>query len=364
MNIVFCLGSMGKGGAERVIANLSNYLADKDNLVSIITTVSGTSVYTLNKKIKHYSLENNLKKNNVILKNIIRIKKLKSILKKISPDIIISFLPEPSYRVLLLKKSIKVPVIVSVRNDPKVEYNSKLSKICMNYTYPKADGFVFQTEEAKKYFNERIQKKSVIIPNPISDEFVDENFEYNPESNKIVNIGRLNKQKNQELLIKAFKEISIKYPQYKLYIYGEGDLRIHLEQVIKDLCLEQKVFLPGETSDVKEKLKQSKIFVLTSDYEGMPNTLMEAMATGLPCISTNCPCGGPKFLISNGENGILIPTNNKDALVKSLEDLINNKEKCIKLAKNAKKICNTLNPQKINSTWEEYIKKIVNNYNI
>ena len=365
MNIVFCLGSMGKGGAERVVANLSNYLIKRGNKVSIITTVVGTCVYKLDEKIRRYSLDTNTKKRNLVLKNIARLKNLKKYIKIISPDVIISFLPEPSYRVLLLKRAFKVPTIISVRNDPKIEYKSKLSKICMKCTYPKADGFVFQTEEAKKYFNSKIQKKSIIIPNPISDEFIEEgNFKYNPNSKKIINVGRLEKQKNQELLIKAFKEIHNKYPEYELYIYGEGSLREGLNKLVKDEKLEKNVFLPGEVNDIKDKLKDSKIFILASNYEGMPNSLMEAMALGLPCISTDCPCGGPSFLIQNNINGVLIPVNDKETLVKAIENLINNKNKCLELAKNAKKICYTLNPEKINNAWEEYIKKIVINYNL
>lgn len=365
MNIVFCLGSMGKGGAERVVSNLSNYLAEKGNNISIITTVLGNCEYEIDKSIKLYSLDEKNKSKNFITKNIKRLRNLKMLIKEISPDVIVSFLPEPSYRVLILRKFLKIPTIVSVRNDPKIEYKSKISKIFMKFTYPMADGFVFQTEDAKEYFNKRIQKKSTIIPNPISKEFIEkDDFYYVSNSNKLINVGRLEEQKNQKLLLMAFKELSVQYPKLELYIYGEGSLRKEMENFIKDNNLTNKVFLPGEVNDIKNKLKEAKMFILTSNYEGMPNTLMEAMALGIPCISTDCPCGGPKFLIQNEENGILVPVNDQEALKKAIQELLNNKEKCEYIAQKANGICEKLNPDKINSTWEEFINEITINHKL
>ena len=130
MKILFTTGSMNKGGAERVVANLSNFLS-KDNEVAIAISINGTSEYELDKKIKFYTLDKESVSENIILKNIKRIIELNKIIKEYKPDIIISFLPEPSYRVLFLRIFNKVPVIVSVRNDPKIEYKSKASKMIM-----------------------------------------------------------------------------------------------------------------------------------------------------------------------------------------------------------------------------------------
>ena len=358
MKIVFCLGSMGKGGAERVVANLSNYLVKKEHQITIITTISGNSVYPLNKKIKHDYLDEQTNKQNFILKNIDRVKKLKKYLIEINPDIIVSLLPEPSFRVLFLKDSIKKPIIVSVRNDPKIEYRSKKIKKIMDYLYPKADGFIFQTEQAKQYFTSKIQSKSTIIPNPISEEFIKEGETVQKEK-VIITIGRLEEQKNQKLLIEAFEEIYHQFPEYQLHIYGEGSLRKELQRVIDERHLENCVKLLGETNEIKEKLEKSEIFVLASNYEGMPNTLMEAMAVGLPCIATDCPCGGPAFLIQDNKNGKLVRINEKQELVEAIKELIENETTRQKLAQEAKKIRMVLNPNKIYQQWEEYIIKIV-----
>ena len=116
--------------------------------------------------------------------------------------------------------------------------------------------------------------------------------------------GFLNK-KNQKILIEAFSKIEGAYPEYELIIYGEGSLRETLEKQVRDLGIEQKVKLPGNDANVLEKIRDAGIFVLSSNYEGMPNALIEAMALGIPSISTDCPCGGPKTLVQPYINGLL-----------------------------------------------------------
>ena len=356
MRILFCIGCMNKGGAERVIANLANYFSNQ-NEVAIAITIKDTSKYELDKNISFYTLDQEKNVNTIIIKNIKRINKLNSIINEFKPDIIVSFLPEPSYRVLTLRILKKIPVIVSVRNDPKIEYKSFINKIMMKILYPLADGFVFQTEEEKKYFSKKIQKKSVVIPNPIADEFIVSPFSGEREMT-IVNVGRLTKQKNQYNLIKAFYIFQKKHDTYKLFIYGDGELKEELNNLISELGLKEKVFLKGNVDNIKESIYKSNIFVLSSDYEGMPNALMEAMALGIPCISTDSPCGGPKFLIDNEENGLLVPINDVNSLANAMDYLAENKNIATKLGNNANKIGKELKCEKINKKWIDYILKI------
>lgn len=292
MKILFTTGCMNEGGAERVVANLANAFA-KDNEVSIVITINDTSKYELNSDILFYSLDEDKVPKNIVLKNVKRMKNFKKIIKCFKPDIIVSFLPEPSYRALLLSFFNKIPVIVSVRNDPKVEYKSLKDKILMRLLYPLASGFVFQTKEAQEFFNKKIQDKSIIIPNPVDKQFIERKYE-GDNSNKIVSVGRLEEQKNHEMLIKAYARVEKELPEYKLIIYGEGKLREKLEEVIKTYNLQEKVFLPGVEREIVGKICDARLFILSSNYEGMPNALMEAMALGIPSISTDCPCGRTK----------------------------------------------------------------------
>lgn len=357
MKILFCLGSMTKGGAERVIANLTNYLVN-EYYISIVVTPPDESSYELDKRINFYTLDKKEdKKNGIIKRNIRRIVRLKRIIKEDNPNIIVSLLPEPTYRVMFLNLFLRKKVIISVRNDPNVEYNNIFKKILVKLLYSRANGFIFQTEDAKMFFSKKIQDKSIIIPNPIADEFIVEPFN-GKRKNKIVSVGRLTKQKNQLNLIKAFFIFEKKYSDYKLYIYGEGELHEELDNEIKKMNLNNKVFLEGNVNDIKNRIYDSKMFVLSSDYEGMPNALMEAMALGIPCISTNCPCGGPKFLIKDKQNGLLVPVNDIDALEKTMEYIADNELISTKMGISANKIGKELNCKQINKRWIDYILKI------
>ena len=230
MKILFTIGNLKKGGAERVIANLSNFLI-KNHEVIIVTTTHDETYYELDNKIKVYHLDEakELKKG-IIIKNIKRIRMLNKIIKLEVPDLAVSFLPEPSYRLMLIKKNL--PSIISVRNDPKIEYKSLKNKILMKMLYPKADGFVFQTEEARACFSQKIQEKSCVIPNPISQNFVGDLYS-GKRKKTIVNVGRLTEQKNQLIIIDAFYNIQRKYKNYTLKIYGDGNLKPLLTNRIK-----------------------------------------------------------------------------------------------------------------------------------
>ena len=151
----------------------------------------------------------------------------------------------------------------------------------------------------------------------------------------IVNVGRLSKQKNHTLLINAFKDIVEKYPEYKLVIWGEGKEREALTEYIKNKGLSEQVSFPGNTSNVIAEIYDNALFVLSSDFEGMPNALLEAMALGLPCISTKCPCGGPEDIITDHHDGILVPVNDKAALVHAMDEIISDPAIASKLSHNA-----------------------------
>lgn len=359
MKILFYIGNLRKGGAERVVATLSNKLVEKNEVI-IITTTDEKIEYSLNKSIKLFNLKNFDGNKNPLVKNIIYLKRLKDYIKDIDPDIILGFLPEPSYRLLLLKPFIKTPVIISDRNDPKVEYASLKSRTIMKTLYKKADGFVFQTEEARSYFSKKIQDKSVVIANPVDDKFFNVNY-CGENSKEFINVGRLNEQKNQIFLIESFKEIIKKYPDYKLLIYGDGDMKEELSSYIIKNKLNDNVKLCGNVDNIENVLKDKKGFILSSKYEGMPNALMEAMAVGVPCISTDCPCGGPRELIKNNINGLLVKSNDKNELVSAMYKIIENDKMCKKIAMSAKKNMNNYSCDKIVSKWFEFMKEVYKN---
>ncbi len=357
MKIMFCISSLSKGGAERVISILANKLI-QENEIEIIINTKLNKAYEFDDRIKILELDKKIN-TNPLLRNMARIKLINEELKKEKPDIIISFLPMPSFRILYANRKIKIPIIIADRNDPKQEYKSCIYKFLMRWLYPKADGFVFQTNEQKEYFKKEIQEKSTVIFNPIKEEFLVEENNKKERENVIVSVGRLVEQKNQKVLINTFSKIAKKYPEYNLKIFGEGNLREELQKQIDDLNMRDKICLCGVCDNIKEQLEKAKIFVLPSNYEGMPNALIEAMASGCSVISTDCPCGGPRELIENYKNGILVPINNEQELANKIEYLIRNEESAKEIGENAKKIKEKLNPNNILGQWKSYITHIL-----
>lgn len=368
MKICFFIGSMiEKGGSERVLSNLTKYFSTYTD-VELLTILNSRIAYKIDDKVNVTHLDKKeileYKSTNKfisILKYIIRYGRYRKYLKKTKPDVVVSFMPEASFLSLMTPKSKKTKRIISVRNDPSKEFKNSIYKFLSKKLYKRADGFVFQTTDAKKYFNKEIQSKSIVIPNPINEEFIEDISITNKKNNSsIVSVGRLDSQKNHFLLIDSFKEVLSKFPDATLVIYGEGSLRNKLEEYVKKNGIEDKIKLPGRVENIKELIKEANCFVLSSNYEGMPNALMEAMALGLPVVSTDCPCGGPRFLIKNNVNGILVDTNNVKQMSEAIIKILSNKEFSKYISKNAKKIVEDLNPKKINKKWYDYVLKIYN----
>ena len=365
MRILFLAVTLEKGGAERVINVLANELS-KENEVKIISSIKGPIGYHFNKdvSIDCLSKKNELRStfSHILGRiSILKFKKLYQGVKKYDPDIIIAFLPGASFRILLLKKllknKLKSPIIISERNDPNIEYKNPLSKTIMKLLYKYANGFVFQTNDAKNYFNGIINCKTRIILNPLDKSFMNRPKSKNRKK-EIVTVGRLAEQKNHKLLLSAFKEALINHPDYTLKIYGEGPLKSDLVNFVQTNNLAKHVQFMGHSSDIAEQIKDSALFVLSSDYEGMPNALAEAMALGIPCISTDCPCGGPRMLIDNSFNGILVPVNDRSALSKNINTILSNHDHAEKLAENAQKVTKRLNKQNITEEWISFIEEV------
>lgn len=361
MNVSILIGGLSGGGAERVVSNLSNHLSERHD-VTIVTMTEDSPAYFIDEKVKIRYLIRKDDSSDFVTKNIKRYKNLREYVHNQKADIFIVFLPVTTNLLLSLRKSIKVPIIVSERGDPIFRFkSSKIQKFFMKYLYPRADNFVFQTDDSKIFYKEVIGVSGVVIPNAINEGFIKKNKVSNPQK-RIISVGRLNKQKNFELLIKAFAQINSKIPEYKLEVLGEGPLREPLNNLIVDLNLSDKVSLPGYVNNVDEKLMNSSLFVLPSNYEGMPNALMEAMAIGLPCISTDCPIGGPKYLIDDGVNGFLVPLNDQENLARKMLLTLSDAELQKKLGNNSKKIVDELDPETIYTRWEQLLLETVASY--
>ncbi|RKW56659.1 MAG: glycosyltransferase, partial [Lachnospiraceae bacterium] len=207
------------------------------------------------------------------------------------------------------------------------------------------------------YFNKKIQYNSKIILNPVDPIFFESKRSENCKG--IVTFGRLDKQKNHRLLIRAYANLLKKDKELEeLYIYGDGELRDELEKIIERKNLKNKVHLLGNVKDVAKILSSSKLFVLSSDFEGLPNVLMEAMACGTPVISTDCPCGGPRMLITNENEGILVGCNDSEGLEVAIKKLIYDKSALEEMSVATRNRAKSFESLKILKEWEEYLNLI------
>lgn len=358
--IVMYIDMMGHGGAQRVMANLAGYFADSDVKVILVNDFKlrdKQAQYQMDARIKRYYLREALEGNKLI-KNIERMRELRRIVKRENPDIILSFLGRPNKRMLVATLGLKNAKIVSVRNDPCKEYGSGFVKRNLaRLLFCVADGCIFQTTDAQKYFPASVQRKSTVIVNPVGEQFY--SLKREEQTKDIISIGRLEAQKNNRLLIRAFADIADKYPEENLVFYGEGSMRHDLELLVKELQLGKRVVFAGDTSHVPEKLQGCTLFVLSSDYEGMPNALMEAMAAGVPCISTDCPCGGPRGLMESGKEGLLVPVGNMAQMSKAMDAMLGNPERRLWMAANGREKARQFKAGRVFGLYNQYFNKVM-----
>lgn len=343
------------GGAEKSIINLANWLSHEDKIDVTLVSVEGNErSFQIGDRVSfeghEFEHKNKVQIHRVIRKNTI------NAVRKYKPDIVISFWIQPLFYLALSKVGKKCKFIYSERNDPHREYG-KVARIMRKIVTNSAVGIVFQTNAAKNYFSSKVREKSIVIHNPVYIGYND----YPPLSymdNRIVAVGRLNNQKNYPLLIEGFCRIADMYPELVLEIYGEGPLRKEIQNLIDSSNCANRINLMGAYPDVIERINGARLFVMTSNYEGMPNALMEAMCLGIPVICSDCPCGGPKELIQNGYNGFLFRNGDVNDLVDKLQIALSMSENDLtRISNREKEICNTHSNDYIFGMWKDYISK-------
>lgn len=364
--ILFHINSLGKGGAERVVANLSEEFVKKDIEVMIATEWTAADEYPVSDKIRriHVGLEEQEERLAGGVQRKIRTKRLHELIVKEKPDVILSFCRNANYRAILAARGTKVPVIVSVRSDPYVDYASKKQKIISSLLYGRAAGAVFQTEYARDFFPKSVRQKSKVILNPLHEKYLSV-----PKAEKrrkaIVTAGRFHEAKDHIVLIKAFERLMNEFPEYVLEIYGdasEDNTHLFIKEHIKAHSLQERVILKGNSNHLEKDLADAAVFVMSSKYEGMPNALMEAMAMQIPVISTDCPCGGPRTLIDDGVNGLLVHVGDDEEMAVAIRKVLSEPERAEELAISAGEIIKKAAPDLIAGQWLEYAGEVCNHF--
>lgn len=357
MKLTLFINSLYGGGAERVTCNLASYLAKKGHEVEILTMSATEKSYELDKRVSVSTLLPLQDRKNKIWNALIRFPRLWKYLRNRKKDAYIVMLPETTLFLLIFHFLTKAKMIAAERADPSAR-SALLNKGIRLFAF-QADGWVFQTEDAKTWYASVIKNcQAKVIPNAINPAFI--RAPYKGEKRKVIaGVGRLTDQKNFSLLISAFAKIADAYPDYTLTIYGQGEKENDLKKQVADFKLANRVCFPGNVQNIAEEMEKNAMFVLSSDFEGMPNALMEAMALGLPCVATDCPVGGPRYLIQNGENGLLVPAKDADALAKAMRYLLAHAEEMKCMGGCARNITKKLSPDKIYGEWESFVYSVI-----
>lgn len=347
--ILFVSRFMAGGGAERVISVLLSALANQGYNVGLMSYLVTDEDYEIDKRVERFFIgkDYNETKSNPVGRKLRRLKRIKEVVQEYKPDIIIPFL-EPIVKEVYQAVGKKgIPIVATVRNLPM--YKSKAGKIVYNYIYEHCDIIFFQTEGQKEYFSKRVVNKSFVLPNPVNEDFVKcgKNRRNFGKIRNIISAGRLTEQKNHRLLIDAMIVVHDLYPECDLKIYGHGSEKAKLKTYIKEKQAETYISIMPRTSELTKVYENADLFVLSSNYEGMPNVLMEAMAAGMPCISTDCPTG-PRELLGDQERGLLVPIRDSSKLADAIIQMIEEPERANQYGNAAcEYIKENFSPQKI-----------------
>ena len=359
IHVAMLIGALTKGGAERVLVNLADDFVSKGHRVTMVTQYQKENEYSLNPAVKRVISDITPAEttSNRVVNFKRRFCKLRNIWKEEKPDVILSFIGKNNMMAILTSRFLHIPVAVSVRAEPAEEYYNGVMRVLAKTLFVFADKVILQTGRCFDFFPPYIRKKAIILRNPVSESFFRERFTGKRE-NVIVAVGRVDKNKNHEMLIRAFAGIADEFPDYKVIIYGEGDLRQELIALVEKLRLSDRIFLPGSIDNVSEAIYKTRVFVLTSNSEGVPNTLIEAMMMGLTVIATDCPCGGPAELISNFKNGILTPVGDVEKLQENLQNALKNLHASDAMGVAAKETADIYKKEKVCKEWEDTLRKL------
>lgn len=360
MKILFVSGNLCDGGAQRVISVISSELAEKGHDVNLLLYSRNEKEYPLSEKVKVLSLADNFEEYQKI-SGLKRIKLIRKALKEVKPEVAVGFI-EGGYGLYLSSFGLKMKKVSSARINPKYIIEEKGIRAFINKRwFKKSNAIVLQTESQREFAPKSWQKKSVVIANPVSEiALFNEKQVYSDICQKFIMVGRLDNQKNYSMAIDAISQLKTEYSNIHLDIFGKGSLEQTLQAEIIEKDVADNITLKGWTQNAVQELKEHDLYLMTSNFEGMPNALMEAMAVGLPVISTDCPTG-PSDLIDNGVNGYLIPVSDAKVLAERIKEVIEMpEEKRIEMAKLARqKMQENFNNKAIASKWEELFKNLV-----
>ena len=339
---------MKRGGAQRVISVLANHYVAKGWAVDIVLLLSSECEYKIHPDIRIVPISGGYDRR--LFKALPWVFGLRRYFREQRPNVVLSLFATINLMAWVASVGFGHHLVVSERNDPRKDGRNLIVRIMTEAVYPRVDHVVLQTRLAQSCFSDRVIANSTVVYNPVSVSVRAQNV----RTRTIIAVGKLWPQKNHRLLILAFQKVVQIFPSYQLYIYGEGGLRQSLLSLVSELGLKHSVFLPGNIMEIHSKMAEAEIFVLSSDYEGLSNALLEAMTIGLPCISTDNL--GAQELLVHGRNGLLVPVGSMDGLANAMLKVIEDRELATMLGKGAAEIAHQVSTERVLRKWEEVLE--------
>lgn len=349
MKLTFVTSTLHAGGSERVMSLLANTFAQKGYEVEIVCINKHLVFYPIDEKVKVWFAEDEVKSPSILKK----VFWLRNHIKNDRPDVVIAFMLEVYCVTLASLIGVSVPVISSERIDP--HFFGRAKGLLRWLLLRRTTHLVVQTVRIKDFYSAKLQSRTTIIPNPVTDKV----FSLKPtlKQKRIIAVGRLAYQKNYPMMFRAFAKVHHDFPDWQLVVYGNGPQKDEIRGVIERLGMEGHIILAGKSDHVVEEMNKSSLFVMSSDYEGMSNALLEAVCVGLPVISTDV--SGARDLITEGVNGYIVPVGNERALTLALSSMLSSPEKMDEMGRQSKALAPRFREEQIVGQWEELIKKVV-----
>ena len=349
--VLLVVGSLSAGGAERVTVDLYDYLIDHEWDAHLFVAYWGDSSTRIYAPRHLGNVHHACATTNSIALSLVNLAALRRLLKIVKPDWVVSL--GASYSLIAASGVFKkCKVLLSERNWPKAYYSAaEMARV--ERTYENATAIVFQTDDAKGCFKKEVQRKSVVIPNPAPDNLP---VWEGGESKDIIYYGRLDAQKRPEMALEAFEAFKEAHPGFTLEFYGVGSQESALRTAVVNKGLSGAIRFHGVSRQIHSIASKSRMYLNTSDYEGISNAMLEALSMGVPCVCTDCGGGGARLAIDNGKNGLLVLCNDAKAMAKAMSELVSNPSFAELLSKNAISSMSRFSKESVLSKWEEVLQ--------
>jgi glycosyltransferase involved in cell wall biosynthesis len=358
MRIALVISSLGAGGAERVMITLANHWAARGRAVTLLTFAPPGSrpYYAVDPRVSLRELDvvASSRRWRSLHQSLRRIFVLRREIRAIQPDVVVSFLAKINIVTVLATRGLDVGVIVSERNNPLRQVVNPVWRWLRHRLYSLADRLVTPSRGVLASLPAAVSARGHVIPNPVD---LPEPSPRRADGRTLVAVGRLDEQKGFDLLLPAFARVAGKHPDWRLIIWGEGELRAPLEALRDRLGLTDRVQMPGVTDRPGQWVDDAALFVLSSRYESFGNVVTEAMAAGLPVIVTDCPWG-PGEIVHHGVDGWLVPPENVAALAEGLDLLMGDDALRAGLAEAALRSVRRFGRARVVALWDELVDEL------